>query len=587
MNDAQLRDIAANETRMDKDLNYSSEQLFTEWSKQLSPEHMKLSIEKAAHAQYSTDNGHKRSFGYRYEAFTSLGMLEREKEVVVSVQDGFGIQKELADELMINQGLVKHQYLSNDQVNVIDMILKSTDRFNFVQGDAGTGKTTSMKVLHETLSPTDVQIIGLTYTGKAALELKQKAGFDSQTLHSFLKRPGISKDGRTLLIVDEASMVNSFQMSDIVDLAKANENVKVVFIGDWKQLQAIGAGKMFAELVDKYEDKIVELSETHRFQTTVMKTVSDNIKAYKEGINKNGILMAMAELEKDSSIVIDENSFKLIDCLINNFMDSPDDGLIVCTSNADKDHINRLCSMALIESGEVSQETVSVKSYKEKDVPLVGQQFSSQYRPGQKVFIEQAHGLTPHQIGTVEKSSEFYSVHITIDGAISHTINLQKDKIRPVEEREIDISEGSKIVFTRNDYRLGVRNGSTGKVVGINDGQIEIDTGYEQVKINQDYGFIDLGYAVTAYKSQGMDAKNVLFYYSSENHSMLNSELFYVACSRATHNLKVFTDDKEKLINAASTDKNKYSTAEKAFSEIDFEANTVSKDKTKDYCIEL
>jgi hypothetical protein len=34
MNDAQLRDIVANETRMDKDLNYSSEQLFTEWSKQ-------------------------------------------------------------------------------------------------------------------------------------------------------------------------------------------------------------------------------------------------------------------------------------------------------------------------------------------------------------------------------------------------------------------------------------------------------------------------------------------------------------------------------------------------------------------------
>ena len=198
-------------------------------------------------------NGHKRSFGYKYEAFTSLGMLEREKGVVVSVQEGFGIQKVLADELMINQGLVKHQYLSNDQVNVIDMILKSTDRFNFVQGDAGTGKTTSMKVLHEILSPTDVQIIGLTYTGKAALELKQKAGFDSQTLHSFLNRPRISPIGRTLLIVDEASMVNSFQMSDIVDLAQANENVKVVFIGDWKQLQAIGAGKLFSEFVKKYE----------------------------------------------------------------------------------------------------------------------------------------------------------------------------------------------------------------------------------------------------------------------------------------------------------------------------------------------
>jgi len=68
---------------------------------------------------------------------------------------------------------------------------------------------------------------------------------------------------------------------------------------------------------------------------------------------------------------------------------------------------------------------------------------------------------------------------------------------------------------------------------------------------------------------------------------MLNSELFYVACTRATHNLKLFTDDKANLINAASTEKFKYSTVEKAFSEIDFEANTVSKDITNDYGIEL
>ena len=244
-------------------------------------------------------------------------------------------------------------------------------------------------------------------------------------------------------------------------------------------------------------------------------------------------------------------------------MIKPDDSLIVCASNEDKDYINRLCKRALEENGQIEKENITIKSIKEKDIPLIGGNLSNQFRPGDKIFIERASGLSAYQTAEVHSITGKHTIIIKINDFITHEIDLNKDRIRGIEERTIDVSVGTRVVFTRNDYRLGVRNGTSGKVVSINQNNesLEIETGADDsIFINSEYGHIDLGYAVTAYKAQGMDAERVIVYVNGRSRCMLNSELFYVSCTRASHELRLYSDNKDILINAVSKDQYKSTT---------------------------
>ena len=219
--------------------------------------------------------------------------------------------------------------------------------------------------------------------------------------------------------------------------------------------------------------------------------------------------------------------------------------------------------MALQAEGQIEQEDMTVQSFKKIETPLIGGNLSNRFRPGDKIFIERVSGLSANQVAEVHQITGEHTIIIKINDIITHEVNLNKDRIKGVEERTIDLSKGTRVVFTQNDYSLGVRNGTSGKVDSIDQakGHLRIDTGNnEQICINKDYGFIDLGYAATAHKTQGMDSKRVMVYVNSGKRGILNSELFYVVCTRASHELRVYSDNKTNLINKVSEHQYKAST---------------------------
>jgi len=339
---------------------------------------------------------------YEYETFATQEMIDLEQRIIDAVKSGFGGQKVLVDELKINETFMNHQYLSREQSDAIESILSSKDKYNFIQGDAGTGKTTAMKVINDALKGSDYKIVGLTYTGKAALELQQKASFKCMTLDSFLNKPSLSPFDDHLLIIDEASMLDSFKFGQSIDFAKNDDHIKMLFVGDWKQLQAIGAGRLYSDMVTVFNYKMIEITEAKRFQTEMMTFVAECLKEYQEGINPNGIIQVIEKLELDNLAKFESDNTKLVDQLISDFMIKPDDSLIICASNEDKDYINRLCKRALEESGQIEKDNITIKSIKEKDIPLIGGNLSNQFRPGDKVFIERASGLSAYQIAEVQ-----------------------------------------------------------------------------------------------------------------------------------------------------------------------------------------
>ncbi len=113
-------------------------------------------------------------------------------------------------------------------------------------------------------------VMGLAPTAKAARVLDRDTGVVADTvaklLHDWDRPTGPTSEWRfhpgTTLIIDEAGMLSTPNLHRLVQLAE-QQQWRLALIGDPHQLQAVGRGGMFGELVAA--TRHVELERIHRF----------------------------------------------------------------------------------------------------------------------------------------------------------------------------------------------------------------------------------------------------------------------------------------------------------------------------------
>ena len=138
-------------------------------------------------------------------------------------------------------------------------------------GAAGTGKTNALSRAREDLERHGRPVYGLAPTAKAARTLQDKTGIVSDTvaklLHELAKGkpdpdPRYRWPAGTTVVVDEAGMVKTAHLRQLVNLAE-RERWRLVLIGDPLQLQAVGRGGLFDELLRN--GRVYPLEHIHRF----------------------------------------------------------------------------------------------------------------------------------------------------------------------------------------------------------------------------------------------------------------------------------------------------------------------------------
>ena len=144
------------------------------------------------------------------------------------------------------------------------LILSSDDRTVGVQGYAGTGKTTMLRrarglMEKKRLRGPRPRALGLG--GEDALVPRPGSAArpcsGSSPATPGLPRDGITRKGekemrsqfaKTALVVDEGSLASTVQARNLLRIADALRIPRVVLVGDAKQLDAVDAGKPFAQL---------------------------------------------------------------------------------------------------------------------------------------------------------------------------------------------------------------------------------------------------------------------------------------------------------------------------------------------------
>jgi conjugative relaxase-like TrwC/TraI family protein len=136
-------------------------------------------------------------------------------------------------------------------------------------GAAGTGKTDALSRAREDLERHGRVVFGLAPTAKAARTLQDKAGIASDTVAKLLHELGRDQpDPRcrlpagTTVVVDEAGMINTAHLRRLVHLAEWH-SWRLVLVGDPLQLQAVGRGGLFDELLR--HGRVYPLEHVHRF----------------------------------------------------------------------------------------------------------------------------------------------------------------------------------------------------------------------------------------------------------------------------------------------------------------------------------
>ena len=507
------------------------------------------------------------SKGFAYSIYTTPQMQDIENSIVKQFDSGKGRAAPLLKSPVIDRFLnAKYEWFTEDQKKVVAHVLSSKDRFSIIQGDAGTGKTSAMGAVKEIIRNQNLPytIYGLGYTGKAAKELEKEAGIKSQTISSFLKNKAddlnlANKAGTQIWIVDEASMVGSRQMKQLIDCA-GKTNARVYFVGDCKQLQAIQAGRVFKDLQDKDFVQAIKMGEVLRQKTEHMKQAVAAIKNYQEGKGAAGIDEAFEILKKNEGINEIKNDKKRFDLVAKEVTQGENyiDTLIVTPKNEDRLALNSQIRNNLKKDGYLSEQDFKLTAKSPISLPGTSKYFAGSYHVGQKAFVDtggkQFLGLRSGKEVEIVKTDKIKNtIRVKTYEGKEREIDLKEhsSKLSVFQEADKDFCRGDKVVFLKNDRRLKVQNGLTGSIEKID------HKGIVSVKLNQidktisfnikTYGYFDHGYAVTVHKAQGQTSKNVILVADCQSPQLNKTEALYVAMSRGTHSAKIYTDDVESL----------------------------------------
>jgi exodeoxyribonuclease V alpha subunit len=187
------------------------------------------------------------------------------------------------------------------------------EKIHIITGGPGTGKSTITKIVLDICLEHTSKILLAAPTGRAAKRLTEITKREAKTIHSLLTFDFITGGFRKnqydqlecdVIIIDEASMIDSFLMSSL--LKAIPDHAKIVLVGDIDQLPSVGAGNVLSDFIQSGEVAITRLTEI--FRQAVNSQIVVNAHKINQGIFPN----IRTEKDSDFFFITERNPQRLI-----------------------------------------------------------------------------------------------------------------------------------------------------------------------------------------------------------------------------------------------------------------------------------
>lgn len=439
--------------------------------------------------------------------------------------------------------------LNPRQREAVEASLTTSNRISAIQGLAGVGKTTLLDEFRRHAEAAGFRMEGVA-PSHSAVQALGEAGITGKTLQAW-EAGGGKIDGRTVLVVDESSLVSSKQMHTVLKRAE-EAGARVVLVGDSGQYQAVDAGRAFAQL------------QAAGMQTTVVdKMLRQQVEELRQVAKLAADGRGAEALERLGSGVheIADRSARhaaIAERFAGLSADERRETLVLTGSNADRRALNDLIRDRLGLAGQ----GVGVIAFQRGDLTAAEQKRVDSYALGAAVRFEKDYRQLEAKKGEVWTVVGRDLDRVTIahaDGRRQQftpsSLSGKGMTVGQLEAREL--AAGDRVRIT-GDIKAGsseiLRNGQRATVVAADDSRLvlQVDKAKHTVEVEARQVLnLDHGYAATGHSAQGLGANRVLLERDSVSRTASERQ-FYTDVTRVKQELAIYTDDKRVLATAVS-----------------------------------
>ena len=500
------------------------------------------------------------------DGITTDKMLADEREIIALMQGGREKGRVVMRSWMV-QARLHRGPLTQGQKDAVKLILSTKDRTVGVQGYAGTGKTTMVNRARALAEKNGYRMLGLAPSASAVKTLSAEAGIESETLQRFLARNAGVAEGRltrkgardmrsafsrTVLVVDEGSLASTVQARDLLRIAKTLRIPRVVLVGDEKQLDAVDAGKPFAQL------------QQAGMQTAVMDEIlrqrDPDLKAAVEASLAGDVRKAFEKLGNNMAEVKADNIAGAVAARwLKLSPEQRENTGVMAPSHELRQAINghirdRLAREGAIRGSALKGERLVSHGYTGAEKSL-----AANYAPGDVVAFHR----TYKRLG-IEKGEERLvarvdhgSRTVMLEGKDGETVPWKPNRIagrggaEVYRAEDIELRAGDRVRWTRNDKGLGLVNSRAAEVVSVEENRVafrlEDGRAIEFGRDDSQLRHLDHAWASTVHAFQGRTVDNVIAAMEANHPHLTTRKSFYVEISRARDRAELVTDDAARL----------------------------------------
>lgn len=396
--------------------------------------------------------------------------------------------------------------LSDEQSRLTSLVCNN--QVSILNGNAGAGKTASMKSVTQMCKENNKTFLLLSPSAKAAVVLSESTGEDASTIHKGLQYPdpetmgwGYNEEHKLpydLVVIDEFSMVGIFLFSHVIDAIDFSRT-KLLLIGDDAQLPSIEAGNMLYDFLSSPIIPKLTLTQIFRYlDGGIMKAATDTRNSKKYLFDEDPAVVTLGK-EKDYT-----------------FINISDEIILKQTIALYK----KLLSEEYQQKNNIVLTPMDIKILTAKNVGQFGTIIIN--NEIQKIANKKNYG-TPTFMKFADRI--FY-----VDDCVMQTSNNYHSKVYLGKDVKIDFS------FDRHDNEVLIANGQTGVIKEINTQDQYCVIDFDGVLIQysrSEMESVSLSYCYTCHKSQGSSIPVVILLSPRADVFMMNSNLSYVGITRS------------------------------------------------------
>lgn len=430
--------------------------------------------------------------------------------------------------------------LNDGQRSALDQVLAQPDRVILLEGGAGTGKTTLLKAVRDSVAATGRQLLAFAPTAEAARTVLRGEGFDgAETVARFLIDPALRERARgQVILVDEAGLVGVRTLARL--FVHAGElGARVILAGDTRQHEAIERGDALRLLIGKAGLPVTSVTKIVRQRSH-----------YRAAVAK----LSRGEVDQAFSIldgrgwIIEAHTSERLSLLAEDYVAAWRDGksvLAVAPTHAEAGEVNALVRARLREEGVLTGEDCPVPRLRELPLTEAQRRDPASYHPGLIVqFARDAPGIRKGERLRVTQVTPDAVTTARPDGQQVALPLGQAARFQLFKQETLPLAAGERIRITRTLGRLA--GGSLHTVKGVTPGGEVVLAG--GMVLPARFGHLAHGYAATSYASQGKTVDRVFLAQGAQSFPATSARQLYVALSRGREEARLYTDDREGLL---------------------------------------